>query len=356
MKKLLLSIFASIAFIACTSEEGFELSINAPDAGDSPVKLTIEGDQVLYEGNLSNGELTIRVEDFVNQYAMIQIAELGQPAVYYHGGEDVSLTFDTINGFTVEAGAFNDSANILTAKSGMFNQTMQILENKFKEASQVGDTVTISAIRSEAMNLLSSQAKMNLDFAKKNDILGAAILMGSNSTDFTYEDFKAVAAQVSEQYFDSPDYIKLTDKIATMEKSSVGATFTDFSQATPEGDTISVLSVNGKYVLVDFWASWCGPCRAANPALLELYNDNNQKGFNIVGISLDNNAEKWIEGIAQDKLPWQQMSDLGGWQNEISTFYGIQFIPQNLLIDANGVIVGKNMEPAELSEFLAANL
>ena len=133
-------------------------------------------------------------------------------------------------------------------------------------------------------------------------------------------------------------------------------TFTDFSQATPEGDTISVLSVNGKYVLVDFWASWCGPCRAANPALLELYNDNNQKGFNIVGISLDNNAEKWIAGIAQDKLPWPQMSDLGGWQNEISTFYGIQFIPQNLLIDANGVIVGKNMEPAELSEFLAANL
>ena len=108
--------------------------------------------------------------------------------------------------------------------------------------------------------------------------------------------------------------------------------------------------------MVDFWASWCGPCRAANPALLELYNDNNQKGFNIVGISLDNNAEKWIEGIAQDKLPWPQMSDLGGWQNEISTFYGIQFIPQNLLIDANGVIVGKNMEPAELSEFLAANL
>ena len=356
MKKLLLGVFASIAFIACTSEEGFELAINAPDAGDSPVKLTIEGDQVLYEGNLSNGKITIRVEDFVNQYAMIQIAELGQPAVYYHGGEDVSLTFDTINGFTFEAGVFNDSANSLTAKSEMFNQTMMVLENKFKEASQVGDTVTISAIRSEAMNLLSSQAKMNLEFAKKNDILGAAILMGSNSTDFTYEDFKDVAAQVSEQYFESPDYIKLTDKIVTMEKSSVGAVFTDFSQATPDGDTISVLSVDGKYVLVDFWASWCGPCRAANPALVELYANNNSRGFNIVGVSLDNKAERWIEGIAEDGLPWPQMSDLGGWQNEISTFYGIQSIPQNLLIDDNGVIVGKNMEPADLADFLAANL
>ncbi len=357
MKKLVLGVVASAALFACTSEqEGFELSIDAPAAGNSPVKVSIENNEILFEGTLNDGKLKTNIADFPNQFAMVEIAELGQPAVYYHDGAAVSVSFDTINGYSIEAGIMNDSADAFTAVSETFGQTMQVLQAKYGEAMQLKDTVTQDAIRGEAMSMLEAQSKATLAFAKRNGVLGAAIILSSNSSDLSFEDYQAVADQIPVEQQDSPDYAKLVEKIEVMEKSAVGAQFTDFSQATPEGDTISVLGVEGTYVLVDFWASWCGPCRAANPALVELYNNYNEQGFNIVGISLDNDGAKWNEGIEADGLPWPQMSDLRGWQNEISMFYGIQFIPQNLLLDDNGKIVGKNMEPAALEEFLAANL
>lgn len=356
MKKLLLGALVIGTMVACTEQEGFELSINAPMGGDSPIKLTIENDEVLFEGTLEDGKLTTRIDDIPLQYAMIQIAELGQPGVYFHDGSDVMVTFDSLNGYNIKAGVFNDSAYALNDKSSIFNETMMVLQNKFAEAGAQNDTVAQDEIREEAMNLLSSQAKVNLEFAKKNDILGAAIVLGANSTDYTVEDFKAVADQVSEEYHESPDYIKLMEKVDVMSRSSVGSMFTDFYQNTPEGDSLNVLGVEGKLVLVDFWASWCGPCRAANPALVEMYSTYSDKGFNIIGISLDNDANRWKQGIEEDELPWPQISDLGGWQNEISTYYGIQFIPQNLLIDAEGKIVAKNLETAELAAFLSAQL
>jgi len=357
MKKLVLGVVASAALFACTSEqEGFELSIDAPAAGNSPVKVSIENNEILFEGTLSDGKLTTHIADIPNQFAMIEIAELGQPAVYYHDGAAVSVSFDTIEGYQIEAGIMNDSANAFTSVSETFGQTMQVLQAKYGEAMNMKDTLTQEAIRAEAMAMLAAQSKATLAFAKRNGVLGAAIILGSNSSDLTYEDYKAVADQIPAEQQDSPDYKKLAEKIEVMGKSAVGAVFTDFSQATPTGDTINVLSVEGTYVLVDFWASWCGPCRAANPALVELYNQYHENGFNIVGISLDQDRAKWISGIEADGLPWPQMSDLRGWQNEISTFYGVQFIPQNLLLDNDGKIVGKNMEPAALGEFLAANL
>jgi thiol-disulfide isomerase/thioredoxin len=357
MKKLVLGVLASAALFACTSDkEGFELRIDAPAAGNSPVKVSIENNEILFEGTLNDGKLATHIPDFPNQFAMVEIAELGQPAVYYHDGAAVSVSFDTLSGYSIQAGVMNDSADAFTAVSETFGQTMQVLQAKYGEAMQLKDTVTQEVIRSEAMSMLAAQSSATLAFAKRNGVLGAAIILSSNASDLTYKDYKAVADQIPAEQQDSPDFKKLSEKMEVMGKSAIGATFTDFSQATPEGDTISVLGVEGTYVLVDFWASWCGPCRAANPALVELYNTYNEQGFNIVGISLDNDGAKWVEGIKADGLPWPQMSDLGGWQNEISMFYGIQFIPQNLLLDDNGIIVGKNMEPEALGTFLAENL
>ena len=103
-------------------------------------------------------------------------------------------------------------------------------------------------------------------------------------------------------------------------------------------------------VLVDFWAAWCGPCRAENPNLVAVYNDFHDKGFDVLGVSLDNNKEAWLKAIEDDKLDWTQVSDLGYWDNEVSNLYAVRSIPANFLLDADGKIIAKGLRGEKLRE------
>lgn len=135
----------------------------------------------------------------------------------------------------------------------------------------------------------------------------------------------------------------LAQTLETLKKSLIGNQIADFIQADTSGKPVKLSSFRGKYVLVDFWASWCGPCRAENPNVLKVYNAYKDKGFTVVGISLDDKAANWKKAIRDDQMPWTQLSDLKGWKNEISTSYGIQGIPSNLLIDPSGKIIAKDL-------------
>ena len=137
MKKVMLSVAAAAILASCAPETGFDLTIDAQSAGDSPVKLSLENQEVLYEGTLNAGKLAVHIDDFPHQYAMVEIAELGMPAVYYHDGADVTLTMDSIAGIEVEAGVFNDSADAFRDKGAFFDATMMTLEDKFRNAMQL---------------------------------------------------------------------------------------------------------------------------------------------------------------------------------------------------------------------------
>ncbi len=129
---------------------------------------------------------------------------------------------------------------------------------------------------------------------------------------------------------------------------AIGTQAIDFAQADTSGKMVSLQSFRGKYVLVDFWASWCGPCRMENPNLVDAYNKYRNKNFTVLGVSLDRDKKSWIQAIAKDGLQWTHVSDLKHWGNEAARLYKISAIPQNLLIGPDGMIIGKNLRGEEL--------
>lgn len=154
--------------------------------------------------------------------------------------------------------------------------------------------------------------------------------------------------------------LKKTDKAAevvtrmeNLQKITVGSAFIDVSQARTDGKIVSLSSYKGKYVLLEFWASWCGPCRAENPNLKKEYELYKEKGFHVLGVSLDDNDAKWKKALEKDMLPWENISDLKGWNNAAAVQYGVRAIPANFLIDPQGKIIARNLRGEELSKALA---
>jgi peroxiredoxin len=151
-------------------------------------------------------------------------------------------------------------------------------------------------------------------------------------------------------------FTKFVEPYTNLTALQPGKMAPDFKLPTPDGDTIALSDYRGKYVLVDFWASWCGPCRQENPNIVRMYNRFKGKNFEILGVSLDKERAGWVKAIADDQLTWKQVSDLKFWDSIVTGLYAIQSIPATLLVDPDGKIIARNLRGPELEEKIASLL
>jgi peroxiredoxin len=167
---------------------------------------------------------------------------------------------------------------------------------------------------------------------------------------------QALASKLGSELQETEEVIVIKKEAEENKNFMKGAKAPDFTQTDTSGIAVTLSSLQGKYVLIDFWASWCKPCRAQNPALLRVYQKYKDKGFTILGVSLDSKKDAWLKAIHNDKLEWQQVSDLNLWNNVVAKQYKIKSVPQNYLLDTQGVIIGKNLKEDELNELLEKEL
>jgi peroxiredoxin len=186
----------------------------------------------------------------------------------------------------------------------------------------------------------------------KNSVVSpfAILVMSQLTEDITVTEnrFMKLDPVVRESYYGR----MLNQTIAEAKIGAIGTQAIEFVQNDTTGTPVSLSSFRGKYVLVDFWASWCRPCRQENPNVVDAYLKYNQKNFTVLGVSLDRSRDPWLQAIRDDKLTWTHVSDLKFWNNEAAARYKVSSIPQNFLIDPTGKIIAKNLRGEELHSML----
>ena len=262
-----------------------------------------------------------------------------------------------------------DSLKLLSVKGSQVNDDDKMLKERLKTVSKWESTN--SKIYEAAYKEKNKQVMDSLDeidnkilLEKRNVVAGfvkdhpsslrAAMAINEN---FRYyaeaSDVEPLYNYLDEKIKNSAKGKEIKHMIDVYSAVAVGKKAPDIVQFTPDSNQLSLSSLKGKYVLVDFWASWCGPCRRENPSIVSAYNQYKDQGFTVFGVSYDSKKDRWLKAIKDDQLNWYQVSDLQGWKNATSDQYGIKAIPSNLLLDKDGIIVAKNIFGENLVNKLA---
>lgn len=374
MKKIFALAFTAAVLVSC-SKEGYTIS------GD--VKGFEDGTKVYINKQDENGftkidstEIKGGTFQFKNDKAPeidIYYVELGKtqefafPVILENG--DIKFSFDKEKPESTKVTGTKNNDLMTSYNEEAFKIQKEIMDfqqqnqTKFMEAQQKGDQATMQSLMEQMTKIQEKYVEQNKKFisTNKDSFISLLLLTQLSMSDaVTPEEIKTYFNDFDKSVKETKKGKDFADSLKKMEeaekdrqKVAIGQKAPDFTANTPEGKPESLYKNLGKVTIVDFWASWCKPCRQENPNVVALYNKYKDQGLKIIGVSLDKEQDKWVKAIADDKLAWLQVSNLKFWDDEIAKSYFVEAIPATFILDANGTIVAKDLRGAELEAKVA---
>ena len=367
MKNIIL-LLLTICFFAC-SNNNKNIKGSISNAEENTVlyleELFPESNPILVDScSIKDGEFSFNVnEENIGIYKLYQSPSNFAILIFKQGDKiNLDLDINNLNSYygngSIEIEAYLNILSIADYTSKKID-TLRIIYEKAE--GTINQQRVMDSIRVKYDQIMIDQQFRYIDFIKQNSGNFASFfaLMNIGSIDEHYDIYKMVIDSLEINYAQNEWTKSFKETLESVRATAIGSVAPDFTINDVNNNPFTLSSLRGSYVLIDFWASWCKPCRDENPNIVRMYDKYREKGFEIVGISLDdtlknnNGKERWINAIEQDKIEWIQVSELCGFESKTPKSYGINSIPATFLIDKNGVIIDKNLRGTKLNQKLS---
>ncbi len=266
--------------------------------------------------------------------------------------------FDNPQNDSIQGATFNDDYIAIQKNIMKFDEQLGELASNYRSIEFSGDSIQIKNLELEYDSLTTVKNDWVLNWVKENpnNVVSEILIINPLMYSLSFEELKELFVALSPDISKNGMYHMIEDRVTTLEKSAVGTPAPNITMVDTNSVVDNLHAHFGTYLLIDFWASWCGPCRMDNPQMVGIFNRFHEKGYNVFGVSLDSKEDQWKKAINDDKLFWTHVSDLKGWQSEGAKSYGITSIPHTVLIDPEGIIIARGLSPDELEAKLESLL
>ncbi len=352
---LIYMIFAGLTVMSCADQGTYTLKGNALGYADGTQFVLFEldsdsksipKDTLEVQGNQFSATYPYDANEPLNY---LQV-ESGRNVVFFVENQDLTITLDKDDAANVQVagGAVNTAYYDYLGATAGFSEQKELLEERIREANLYQDDLLARELQKEAKNIDDLRQNYTLQFVAENSnslfgLMLIAELLDSETIN-TVQATSYVDA-LSPKFQEHPMTAKIRAQIKAIGANGIGGEALPFEAPTPDGTMLSLEQAMGKYTLIDFWASWCKPCRMENPNVVRAYNTYHERGLNIISVSLDREGQKdrWIKAIEDDNMDWYHVSNLQFWQEPIARAYGVRSIPATFLLDENGIVIAKNL-------------